>query len=254
MSQAKKIALVTGGSRGLGRNMALALADKGIDVILTYHTQKQHADEVVELIKEKGQQAAALQLDTGNVASFDAFAVALQAQLLSVWDREQFDILINNAGFGLNVPVTDTTEAQFDSLMNVHVKGVFFLSQKLYPLIADNGRVINVSTGLTRFVIEGFGAYAAMKGAVEILTRYMAKEWGKRGIRVNAVAPGAIATDFGGGAVRDHAPMREAVAANTALGRVGEADDIGGVVASLCSEDFRWVNGVRLEISGGQLL
>lgn len=254
MNTTQKIALVTGGSRGLGRNSAIALARKGIDVIITYHTRKEEADNVVKEIEGYGRKSAALQLDTGDVSSFDAFASQLLSVLSEKWERQQIDILINNAGFGLRSAITDTTEEQFDRLLNVHFKGVFFLSRKLYPHIADNGRVVNLSTGLTRFVIEGNGAYAAMKGAVEVLTKYMAKEWGKRGIRVNVVAPGAIATDFNGGAVRDNQQMREHVASLIALGRVGEADDIGGVVASLCTEEFGWVNGTRLEVSGGQML
>ncbi len=201
-----------------------------------------------------GRKAAALQLDSGDVSSFDAFVSRLVDVLNEKWNRDQFDILVNNAGFGFHASIAETTEEQFDSLMNVQFKGVFFLSQKLFSRIADNGRVVNISTGLTRFVIEGFGAYSAMKGAIEILTKYMAKEWGKRGIRVNSVAPGAIATDFGGGAVRDNREMRDFIGSNTALGRVGEADDIGGVVASLCTDEMGWVNAIRLEASGGQLL
>ena len=254
MNSTQKIALVTGGSRGLGRNSAIALSRKGIDVIITYHTQKEEAEKVVKEIENNGQKAEALQLDTGDVSSFDGFVSQLSALLNHKWNRVQFDILINNAGIGIHAPLTETTEEQFDTLMNVQFKGVFFLSQKLYSLIADQGRVINTSTGLTRFTIEGFGAYSAMKGAIEVLTKYMAKEWGKRGIRVNVVAPGAIATDFGGGSVRDNDQMREFIASNIALGRVGEADDIGGVVASLCTDEFGWVNGTRLEVSGGQTL
>lgn len=254
MDTTQKIALVTGGSRGLGRNSALALSLKGIDVIITYHTRKDEAEKVVKEIEGNGRKAAALQLDAGNVASFDTFVSQLTAVLKEKWDREQIDILVNNAGFGIHASVAETTEEQFDSMLNVQFKGVFFLSQKLYPRIADNGRVVNISTGLTRFVIEGFGAYSAMKGAIEILTKYMAKEWGKRGIRVNAVAPGAIATDFGGGSVRDNQQMRDFIASNIALGRVGEADDIGPVVASLCTDELGWVNGTRLEASGGQML
>lgn len=254
MQSTQKIALVTGGSRGLGRNSALALSRKGFDVIITYYSQKDEADKVVQEIEANGRKAAALQLNTGDVSSFDAFVGRLLSVLKEKWNREQIDCFINNAGFGIHTPITETTEEQFDSLMNVHLKGVFFLSQKLYPHIADNGRVVNVSTGLTRFVIEGFGAYSAMKGAIEVLTKYMTKEWGKRGIRVNVVAPGATATDFGGGAVRDNQQMRDYVASNVALGRVGEADDIGGVVASLCTEEMGWVNGTRIEVSGGQML
>ncbi|GIN14148.1 short-chain dehydrogenase [Shouchella clausii] len=254
MISTQKIALVTGGSRGLGRNAAIALSRKGIDVIITYHTRKDEADKVVQEIENSGRKAAAIQLDTGNVSFFDAFVSRLSAVLNERWNRNQIDILVNNAGFGIHASVAETTEGQFDNMMNVQFKGVFFLSQKLFPHIVDNGRVVNVSTGLTRFVVEGFGAYAAMKGAIEVLTKYMAKEWGKRGIRVNVVAPGAIATDFGGGAVRDNPQMNEHVASNIALGRVGEADDIGGVIASLCTEEFSWVNGTRLEVSGGQML
>ncbi|SDL88773.1 SDR family oxidoreductase [Sediminibacillus halophilus] len=254
MNSTQKIALVTGGSRGLGKNSAIALSRKGIDVIITYHSRKKDAEAVVKEIEDNGRKAAALQLDTGVVSSFETFVSQLSNVLKEKWDREQFDILVNNAGFGIHVPVTETTEEQFDSMMNVQFKGVFFLSQKLFPLIADNGRVVNVSTGLTRFVIEGFGAYAAMKGAIEVLTKYMAKEWGKRGIRVNTVAPGAIATDFGAGAVRDNHQMREFIGSETALGRVGEPDDIGGVVASLCTDEMGWVNATRLEASGGQML
>ncbi|MUG86280.1 SDR family oxidoreductase [Paenibacillus timonensis] len=254
MKPMKKIALVTGGSRGLGRNSALAFARKGIDVIVTYHTRKEEAEKVVQEIEAFGQKGAMLQLDTGKVSSFDVFVSQLTDILNEGWNRDTFDILVNNAGFGIHVPIAETTEEQFDSLMNVQFKGVFFLSQKLYPLIADHGRVVNLSTGLTRFVIEGFGAYSAMKGAIEVLTRYMAKEWGKRGIRVNVIAPGAIATDFGGGSVRDNEQMRGFIANNIALGRVGEADDIGGVIASLCTEEFGWVNGTRIEVSGGQML
>lgn len=254
MNSTQKIALVTGGSRGLGRNSAIALSRKGIDVIITYHTRKEEAEKVVREIENNGQIAVALQLDTGDVSKFDTFVSQLSVVLKDKWNREQIDILVNNAGFGIHASVTETTEEQFDSMMNVQFRGVFFLSQKLYRYIADNGRVVNISTGLTRFVIEGFGAYSAMKGAIEVLTKYMAKEWGKRGIRVNVVAPGAIATDFGGGSVRDNQQMREYIASNIALGRVGEPDDIGGVVASLCTEELGWVNGTRLEVSGGQSL
>jgi NAD(P)-dependent dehydrogenase (short-subunit alcohol dehydrogenase family) len=249
-----KIALVTGGSRGLGRNAAIALARKGIDVIFTYNTQKDQADSVVKEIESIGRRAAALQLDAGLVASFDGFAAQLTGVLKEQWGRDQFDFLINNAGFGINEPIASTTEEQFDSLMNVHFKGVYFLTQKLLPLLADNGGIVNISTGLTRFAIEGYSAYAAMKGAIEVLTKYMAKELGRRGIRVNAVAPGAIATDFGGGALKKNKQASDHIGAATALGRVGEADDIGGVVASLCTQELGWVNAQRIEASGGMFL
>ncbi|QYR20221.1 SDR family oxidoreductase [Paenibacillus sp. sptzw28] len=254
MQTTKKIALVTGGSRGLGRNSALALSEKGIDVILTYHTQKDEADSVVKAIESNGGIAHALQLDAGLVSSFDAFVSQISEVLMVKWDRNDFDFLVNNAGFGLHAPIASTNEEQFDSLMNVHFKGVFFLTQKLIPLLADGGAIVNVSTGLTRFSIEGFGAYAAMKGAVEILTKYMAKELGPRGIRVNTVAPGAIATDFGGGALKHNQGMKDYISSLTVLGRAGEPDDIGGIVASLCLSEMGWINGQRIEASGGMLL
>ncbi len=248
------IALVTGASRGLGRNMALRLAEKGSDVILTWRRNEAEADAVVASIEATGRRAAALQLDVGDTANFDAFAQRVREVLAAHWQRDRFDHLVNNAGVGLHVPFAETSEAQFDELMNVHFKGVFFLTQKLLPLIADGGRIVNISSGLARFCIPGASAYASMKGAVEVLTRYLAKELGPRGIAVNVVAPGAIETDFGGGRVRDDAAMNRFVAANTALGRAGLPDDIGGVVASLLSPDNRWINAQRIEASGGMFL
>ncbi len=252
--QIQKIALVTGGSRGLGKNMAFALANKGIDVILTYHHQKEAADEVVATIELTGRKADALQFDAGNVKSFDGFIDKLKIALNNKWKRKDFDFLINNAGIGINVPFTETTEEQFDLLNNIQFKGVYFLTQKTLPLIADGGRIINLATGLTRFSLPGYSAYASMKGAIEIFTKYLAKELGARNIAANVIAPGAIETDFGGGVVRDNAQMNAIIAANTALGRVGLPDDIGGVVAFLCSEEGRWVNAQRLEVSGGQFI
>ncbi|RAV19692.1 SDR family oxidoreductase [Paenibacillus contaminans] len=254
MEKTQKIALVTGGSRGLGRSSAIALSRKGFDVIVTYHSRREEAESVVKEIEANGQKAAALQLDAGDVAAFEQFASRLSDILKEKWNTEHFDVLINNAGFGVHASLADTTEEQFDSLVNVHLKGVFFLTQKLISSISDHGRIINVSTGLTRFALEGYGAYAAIKGAVEILTRYMAKEWGSRGIRVNAIAPGAIATDFRGGAVRDNKRLNDFIGSQTALGRVGEADDIGGLVASLCTDEMGWVNAQRIEASGGMFL
>ncbi|WP_244226723.1 SDR family NAD(P)-dependent oxidoreductase [Paenibacillus protaetiae] len=254
MGNQHKIALVTGSSRGLGRNSALALARKGVDVIVTYKSEKEKADEVVKEIEQLGGKAAALQLDAGNVSSFDGFVAQLKQVLNDKWDTNQIHYLVNNAGIGINVPITETTEEQFDSLMNLHVKGVYFLTQKLYPIIADKGAVVNLSTGLTRFALPGYAAYASMKGAVEVLTKYMAKEFGARGIRVNAIAPGAIVTDFGGGGLRENEEMRNFIGSQTALGRVGEADDIGGVVASLCTDELGWVNAQRIEASGGMFL
>ncbi|HEX8329716.1 MAG TPA: SDR family oxidoreductase [Hymenobacter sp.] len=249
-----KIALVTGGSRGLGKNMALSLAKKGLDVILTYHSKSAEADGVVAEIHALGQKAVALQLDAANTTGFDDFFDRVAAALRETFGAEYFNFLINNAGTGLHAAFADTTEAQFDEVMNIHLKGPFFLTQKALPLLADGGRIVNVSSGLARFALPGSSAYAAMKGAVEVLTRYQAKELGARGIAANVVAPGAIETDFGGGAVRDNAQLNAFVASQTALGRTGQPDDIGGVVAFLCSEEARWVNAQRLEASGGMFL
>jgi NAD(P)-dependent dehydrogenase (short-subunit alcohol dehydrogenase family) len=248
------IALVTGGSRGLGRNTALKLAENGADVILTYRSNRGEADAVVATITQLGRRALALQLDVGNVAGFDAFVRELRAALAKHWKRERFDYLVNNAGIGTHALLAETTEAQFDELVNIQFKGVFFLTQKLLPLIADGGRIVNVSTGLTRFALPGYSAYAAMKGAIEVLTKYMAKELGPRGIAVNVVAPGAIETDFGGGVVRDNAQLNAFIASQTALGRVGRPDDIGGVVALLLSPANGWINAQRIEASGGMFL
>lgn len=248
------ITLVTGGSRGLGRNTALHLAAQGHDIILSYRSQAAEAASAVAEIQALGRHAVALQLDTGHSERFAEFAAAVQATLAHTWQRERFDHLVNNAGLGIHAGLMDTTEAQFDELFRVHLKGVFFLSQKLLPLMNDGGRIINVSTGLTRFALPGYGAYAAMKGAVEVLSRYMAKELGPRGIAVNVVAPGAIETDFGGGVVRDNAGVNGFIASQTALGRVGLPDDIGGVVAALLSPGTGWINGQRIEASGGMFL
>jgi NAD(P)-dependent dehydrogenase (short-subunit alcohol dehydrogenase family) len=249
-----KIAIVTGGSRGLGKNMALHLAKKGIDVILTYNSKLTEANEVVTQIEQAGGKAVALQLNVGDSKSFAAFTEQVKAALKKTWNREHFDFLVNNAGVGVHASFAETTEEQFDQLLNIHLKGTFFLSQKLLPVINDGGRIINISSGLARFSLPGYAAYATMKGGIETLTKYMAKELGSRGIAVNVVAPGAIETDFGGGAVRDNAQLNQFVAAQTALGRAGLPDDIGGVIASLLSEDNRWVNGQRIEASGGMFL
>lgn len=253
-SSDKKIALITGGSRGLGRNAALHLARQGVDVILTYRSRQAEAMAVVAQIEALGRQAAALPLDVAVSSDFPAFASSVRSTLISSWEREHFDFLINNAGIGIHASFAETTEAQFDELMNTHLKGPFFLTQKLLPLIADGGRIVNISSGLARFALPGYASYGAMKGAVEALTRYQAKELGARGIIVNVVAPGAIETDFGGGAVRDNAQLNAFVASQTALGRVGVPDDIGGVIASLLSDGNRWINGQRLEASGGMFL
>ncbi len=247
-----KITLITGASRGLGRNTALAVARQGGDVVLTYHSRTEDAQAVVAELQAMGRKAVALQLDTANMATFPSFAEQLRAALRQTWQRETFDHLVNNAGHGDFALIAETTEAQFDRLVDVHFKGVFFLTQALLPLIADGGRIVNFSSGLTRFCYPGYAAYAACKGAVEVLTNYMAKELGKRGIAVNTVAPGAIETDFGGGAVRDNPEINKHLAGITALGRVGLPDDIGPMVASLLTENNRWVNAQRIEVSGGQ--
>jgi NAD(P)-dependent dehydrogenase (short-subunit alcohol dehydrogenase family) len=250
----RKVALVTGSSRGLGKNTAIHLARKGVDVIVTYRSKQSEADAVVAEIAQLGAKAVALQLDVANSKSFAEFAEQIRVMLRTHWQRDSFDYLVNNAGIGIHASFAETTEAQFDELVNIHLKGTFFLTQALLPLIADGGRIINLSSGLARFALPGYAAYGAMKGAIEVLTRYLAKELGARGIAVNSVAPGAIETDFGGGVVRDNAELNAHLAAQTALGRVGVPDDIGGVIASLLSEDNRWINGQRIEASGGMLL
>ena len=250
----QSIALVTGGSRGLGRNAALKLAQRGIGIILTYRNNQQDALDVVREIERSGVKATALALNVGDSSSFEAFASEVQKQLQQVWQRDSFDYLINNAGIGINVPFAQTSEAQFDELMNIHLKGPFFLTQRLLPLLKDGGRILNVSSGLARFALPGYAAYAAMKGGMEVLTRYQAKELGERGISVNIIAPGAIETDFGGGQVRDNAQMNQFVASQTALGRVGLPDDIGNAIAALLSDELGWMTAQRVEISGGMFL
>jgi len=251
---ASPIALVTGASRGLGRSSALQLAERGVDVILTYKSGEAAAVAVVAEIQALGRRALALQLDVADSKGFAAFAARVKSTLVATWGRERFDYLVNNAGSGVHASLADTTEEQFDMLVNVHLKSTFFLTQKLLPLLADGGRIVNTSSGLTRFALPGYAAYAAMKGGVEVLTRYMAKELGARGIAVNTIAPGAIATDFGGGAVRDNAQLNAGIASQTALGRVGQPDDIGGAVAALLTDGNRWVNAQRIEVSGGMFI
>lgn len=248
-----KIALVTGGSRGLGRNIALQLAANGADVILTYRSRKEEAESVVAEIEALGRQAAALPFEAADTATFAGFVSALQQTLAAHWQRDQFDFLVNNAGVDSSAPFAETTEENFDLLFNIHFKGVYFLTQKLLPLLADGGSIVNLSTGLARFSIPGYSAYASMKGAIEVFTRYLAKELGPRRIRANAVAPGVIETDFTRKTF-EHPGMKDFLASQIALGRVGEPDDIGGVVAFLCSEEGRWVNAQRLEASGGMFL
>lgn len=248
------IAIVTGASRGLGRNTALKLAERGVDIILTYHHSVAEAQAVVGEIEALGRRAIALQLDVGDSRSFAGFAAAVKSALAQGWQRERFDYLVNNAGIGIHAGFEQTSEEQFDTLVNIHLKGVFFLTQALLPLIRDHGRIVNVSTGLTRFALPGYAAYAAMKGGVEVLTRYLAKELGARGISVNVVAPGAIETDFGGGVVRDNAQVNAFIASQTALGRVGVPDDIGGAISALLMDGNRWINAQRIEVSGGMFV
>jgi len=254
MENTNKIALVTGGSRGLGRDMALRLAEKGLNVILTYQSRKEDAAEVVAKIQQAGQKAAALQLSVGDIKSFDAFLQQLKQVLQQTFQADRFDFLINNAGMGGHALISETSEALFDELMNVHFKGVYFLTQKSLPLLNDGGGIINISSGLARVSFPGAAAYGSLKGAVEVFTRYLAAELGARKIKANVVAPGAIATDFNGGLVRDNEELNKQVAAFTALGRVGVSEDIGGVVAFLCTEDARWINAQRIEVSGGMRL
>jgi NAD(P)-dependent dehydrogenase (short-subunit alcohol dehydrogenase family) len=248
------IALITGSSRGLGRNMALALAERGVDVVVTYRSERKAADEVVSQIQELGRKAVALPLDVANAKSFPAFVETLRAELARAFGRDRFDYLVNNAGVGLHAPFVETREEQFDELVNVHLKGTFFLTQRLLPLIVDGGRILNVSTGLARFSLPGYAAYAAMKGGVEVLTRYLAKELGGRKISVNVLAPGAIETDFNGGAVRDNPELNRVVAGQTALGRVGLPADVGGAVSVLLAPEAHWITGQRIEVSGGMFL
>ena len=251
---AQKIALITGGSRGLGKNTALHLAADGVGIVLTYRSKEDEARAVVAEIEAAGGKAATLQLDTALAGSFGAFTENLRGVLQAGWGRDTFDFLVNNAGVGVHVPFAETTEEQLDQMYNVHLKGVFLLTQALLPVLADGGRIVNISSGLARFATPGFSAYAAMKGAIETLTRYLAKELGARGIAVNTIAPGAIETDFGGGAVRDNAQMNAYIASQTALGRVGLPDDIGGAIAALLSEKSGWINAQRIEVSGGMFI
>lgn len=253
MTHTNKIALVTGSSRGLGRNIALKLARDGADVVVTYRKGREEGEAVAAEIQALGRRSVVLSIDTSKVETFPAFADSLKEALASTWGRPNFDFLINNAGIDVAKPFAETTETDFDALLNVHFKGVFFLTQQLLPLLADGGRIVNTSTGLARFCLPGYAAYAAMKGAIEVLTRYLAKELGARGISANTVAPGAIETDFTREAFA-HPGVKDFIAQQTALGRNGVPDDIGGVVSFLCSEEGRWVNAQRVEASGGMFL
>ena len=246
-----KIALVTGGSRGLGKDMAISLSKKGIDVVLTYNSNKEEAEKVVSEINTRGQKAVALQFDVSDIPSLDNFIVRLSFALKEVWNTDKFDFLINNAGIGATVPIMEVREELFDHLLNIHFKGVYFLTQKSMPYLNDNGGVVFISSGTTRFCLPGYSVYSSLKGAVEVFTKYVAKEFGNRGIRANIVAPGAIETDFNNAAIRNNPQVKSFIASQTPLGRVGMADDIGSVVAFLCTEDAKWINGQRIEVSGG---
>ena len=254
MANKNKTALVTGGSRGLGKNMAITIAKKGIDIVITYNSNKEAADKIVEEIKSLGQRALAFQLDTSDTKRFDNFIDQLTTYLKAETGEPYFDFLINNAGTALYAPVTDVTEEQMDEIYNIHYKGVFFLTQKALPFMNDGGAIINISSGLTLITAPGSSVYGSLKTAIESLSRYFAKELGSRKIRVNTIAPGAIETDFGNGRVRDNKDINNHIAAITSLGRVGLPDDIGGVVAFLCTDDAYWINGERLEVSGGQVI
>jgi len=246
-----KIALITGGSRGLGKDMALSLARKGVDIVLTYHSGMDEANQVVEEIERLGRKAIALPLDMSKFKNLDPFLFSFFETLKAHWNTDRFDYLVNNAGTGATILIDDVTEKDFDYLMNVHFKGVYFLTQKALVHMNDHGAVVFVSSGTTRFSVNGYSVYSSLKSAVETFTKYVAKEYGKRGIRANIVAPGPIETDFNSAAIRNNPQMKNFLAGQTALGRVGNADDIGSVVAFLCSDEAKWVNGIRLEASGG---
>jgi NAD(P)-dependent dehydrogenase (short-subunit alcohol dehydrogenase family) len=250
---ANKIAIITGGSRGLGRNTALNLAQRGVDILFTWRVNQKGAESLVREVEALGRKAAGFRLDTGDLRAFDAFVAEVRKRLES-WGRDRFDYLVNNAGNSQHINIDKVTEADFDAVVNVHFKGVYFLTQKLLPLINDGGRIVNVSSGLTRVAMPGSSVYGAAKGAVEVLTRYLARELGSRGITANVVAPGAIQTDFSGGMVRDNPEVNKRVAEMTALGRAGVPDDVGPMIAALLSDENRWVNGQRIEVSGGMAL
>ena len=254
MASDSKIALITGGSRGLGRNTAVHLARAGVDIVLTYHSNQAEADAAVAEIAAAGRKAVALQLDAGDIASFDGFVGRFRDALGVTWGRDSFDYLVNNAGTAGYAPFAEATEGDFDRLTNIHFKGVFFLTQKLLPLIVDGGKIVNLSSGLARFAMPGSSIYGSLKGAVEVLTRYLAKELGPRRIAVNVIAPGAIETDFGGGRVRDNPELNQHIASITAMGRVGLPDDVGGAITALLVSETDWITGQRIEVSGGQAI
>jgi NAD(P)-dependent dehydrogenase (short-subunit alcohol dehydrogenase family) len=247
----RKIALITGGNRGLGKDMALSLARKGADVVITYNSSESLAQQAVQEITALGGKAAALPLNLSNFKSLDAFVLQFKNLLNTHFQATHFDFLVNNAGMGKTVPFAQVTEDLFDDFLNVHFKSVYFLTQKLLPVMQNGGSIVNISSGTTRFSNPGYSVYASMKGAIEVLTKYMAKELGSKGIRANVVAPGPVETDFNGGAIRNNPQFKNMLGSMSPLGRVGSADDIGSVVAFLCSEDSKWINGQRIEVSGG---
>jgi NAD(P)-dependent dehydrogenase (short-subunit alcohol dehydrogenase family) len=251
MTAPTKIAVVTGGSRGLGKDMAISIAKKGIDVIITYRSKETEALEVVKQIEDMGQKAIALHLDMSLFASLDTFVNTVKETLKIKWNTGSFDFLINNAGMGATVPFMDVTEELFTDFLNVHFKGIYFLTQKCVPILNTGGRIINISTGTTRFSNPGYSVYASMKGAIEVFTKYLAKELGAKGIGANVVAPGPVETDFNNGFIRSNPQVKAMMGTLSPLGRVGAADDIGSVVAFLCTEDAKWINGQRIEVSGG---
>ncbi|HEY4178692.1 MAG TPA: SDR family oxidoreductase [Kofleriaceae bacterium] len=250
----QRIALITGGSRGLGRSTALHLADRGTDVIITYKAAADHAQSLVAEVEKKGRKALAIPLDVGESATFAAFADKVKAELTRVWKRTSFDVLVNNAGDGNYTPIMETTEERFEELFRVHLKGPYFLTQRLLPLIADGGTVVNISSGLTRFSSPGSSAYAIMKGGLEVFTRYLAREMGARKITANTFAPGAVETDFGGGHLRNDPKLQQMISSMTPLGRTAVADDIGGAIAALVEPSAAWINGQRIEASGGMMV
>ncbi len=251
MESTDKIAVITGGSRGLGKNMALRLAEKGNGVIITYQSRRELAEEVVACIESSGGKAVAIQYDASDLGTIDTFLEHLSQALEGKWGRIKFDFLVNNAGFGATIPFEKVTEADFDRFMNTHFKSVYFLTQRALKMMNDGGRIVNISTGTTRFCVPGYSAYASMKGAIEVFTRYLAKELGARGISANVLAPGPIETDFNNAAIRNNPERKVMMAAQTALGRVGQPEDVGGIVAFLCSEDSAWITGQRIEATGG---
>ena len=251
MSTNTKIALVTGGSRGLGKDMAISIARKGMDVILTYRSNKEEAEDTVKQVEQLGQKAIAISLNLSEFGSLDEFVQQVKTVLTEKFESIAIDYLINNAGMGATIPFADVTEEVFTEFLNVHYKGVYFLTQKLLPYLNEGGGIVNISTGTTRFCVPGYSVYASMKGAIEVFTKYLAKELGPKGIRANVIAPGPVETDFNSAAIRNNERMKSALSSMSPLGRVGAADDIGGVVAFLCTDEAKWINGQRIEVSGG---